>query len=74
MSESKFSVGDTVYLISGSPKMTVTDVTEQSTYRGGGYVIETKWFVGQKINMTRADQNAFVKDDPNPKKGQAEKK
>ncbi|AZB90581.1 DUF2158 domain-containing protein [Acinetobacter pittii] len=70
MSEAKFSIGDSVYLKSGGPKMTVTNVRDTDK----SVIIYTQWFVGQKVNSTNANQDAFTTDDPNPKKDDAEKK
>jgi uncharacterized protein YodC (DUF2158 family) len=71
MSELKFSVGDSVFLKSGGPKMTVTKISRD---RLSNIIIHTQWFVGQKVNSTSADQNAFTTEDPNPKKEISEKK
>lgn len=73
MKVSKFSVGDSVYLKSGGPKMTVTEVIVDD-FDSDIVTIRTQWFVGQKVNHTTANQDAFTSNNPNPKKDIAEKK
>lgn len=69
MTQAKFSIGDTVYLKSGGPKMTVTNVVGETIV-----TIYTQWFVGQKVSKTHANQDAFTAENPNPQKDLVEKK
>ncbi|ENU34863.1 DUF2158 domain-containing protein [Acinetobacter parvus] len=71
MAKSKFSIGDSVYLKSGGPKMTVTNLAEKST---GRITVYTQWFVGQKANAMNAHEDSFTTEDPNPQKEISEKK
>ncbi|MCE6835994.1 DUF2158 domain-containing protein [Acinetobacter baumannii] len=67
---SKFIIGDSIYLKSGGPKMTVTNIA----LRNEKTIIYTQWFVGQKANAMNAHEDSFTKEDPNPKKEASEKK
>lgn len=70
MTTSKFSIGDSVYLKSGGPKMTVTNLRTNKE----DITVYTQWFVGQKANSMHAHEDSFTTEDPNPKKDISEKK
>ena len=56
-SSSKFKEGGTVQLVSGGPKMTITEVEERS-HEGIRYYC--KWFAGSKLESAYFKESSLI--------------